>query len=521
MLEYILNSDGSSYEVVGETDKSLSRIVIPDTYNGLPVTSVSALFDSFPNLTEIVFGNNVERTSYGTLDIATLERIYFGRAIFSVSGPFYECEKLSNIYYSGTKEQWEQVNIVTVDDSITIFKKAKIHYGVLGCGGFLTYQNETLFPYTHWDCVKGKPESIGAEKISYDNSISGIDADNVKAAIDELNAKSFDSSSLQSWDELMHLVRSGKAREYISIGDEFVCKRGDEELSWTVIGIDEDTPSDTRHTHSITLQLSECYTSMPYGYPEAAYYCFNALDAGKYYIGLKNYESGKRYFSFTLDEALPADSLIRISSNRVFFYKDRYSNPYKAVNADSVTNTADGLEGTELENANYRIHNNMGTLDYTKSDLRYWLNSEKSDWWVSDTIFSLKPTKIADISGFLKGMDSDFLNAVNPVVKKLVLANGTETEINDKFFIPSTEEVYADGKKPYSFYKENSSLTSSGKSADTARMKTLDGSATDWWLRNCESGDIGLTKVSQDGSVVAFESSGEESKGILPTCCIC
>ncbi len=521
MLEYILNSDGCSYDVVGETDKTLSRIVIPDTYNGLPVTSVSALFYSFPNLTEIVFGNNVEKTAYGTLEIETLERIYFGKAISSVSGPFYDCEKLSDIYYSGTKEQWEQVNIVTVDDSITNFQKANIHYGVLGCGGFLTYKNETLFPYTHWDCVKGKPENISADKISYDNSISGIDADNVKTALDELNAQRFDASSLQNWDELLHLVRSGKAREYINIGDEFVCKKNQEELSWIVIGIDEDTPSDTRHTHSITLQLSECCTSMPYGYPEAAYYCFKALSAGKYYLGLKNYESGKKYYSFTLSETLPADSLIRISSKRVYFYKDRYSTPYMSVNADSITDTDEGLEGTELENTNYRIHNNMGTLDYTKSDLRYWLNSQKSDWWVSDTIFSLKPPEIADIPGFLKGMDSDFLNAVNPVYKKIILADGTVTEVNDKFFIPSTTEVYAEGKNPYSYYKENSSFKSGSKSETTTRMKTLNGEAIDWWLRNCDSGDYGLMKVSQNGSVITFESNGEESKGVLPVCCIC
>ena len=109
MLGYVLNPTGDSYEVFKTNDNSAEKIVIPDMYNGLPVTSVRASFENCTNLKELVVGNNVEKTYFGVFNCASLEKIYFGRSIETISGPFAACEKLTDIYFSFGEEEWENI----------------------------------------------------------------------------------------------------------------------------------------------------------------------------------------------------------------------------------------------------------------------------------------------------------------------------------------------------------------------------------------------------------------------------
>jgi hypothetical protein len=58
-LQYELNLDGISYSVVYDSCTA-GAIVIPDTYNGLPITAIGAgAFDSCPDITSVVISNNV------------------------------------------------------------------------------------------------------------------------------------------------------------------------------------------------------------------------------------------------------------------------------------------------------------------------------------------------------------------------------------------------------------------------------------------------------------------------------
>lgn len=67
---------------------------------------------------------------------------------------------------------------------------------------------------------------------------------------------------VKSWADVQAVVRDGKAKKAFSIGDQFKCGHGDYGLlTWDVIGIDHDTPSDPNFTHSITLQLHDCFPS--------------------------------------------------------------------------------------------------------------------------------------------------------------------------------------------------------------------------------------------------------------------
>ncbi len=521
MLIYKLNEDGKSYTVTGESDVSASRVVIPDTYNDLPVTKIYGSFVECKNLKEFIVGNNVENTGEGTFDLPTLERIYFGRNIKTIYGPMILAEKLTDIYFGGTEEEWENVNLVFIDDSISVIYNAKKHFGVLGKSGILSLGEEKIFPYTHWDCVKGKPETIDAKKVVYDNSVSGLLATDIKNAIDELNAKHLDNVELDSWTELLYLVRSGKAKDFVKIGDQLVSKKGETELVWDIIGIDADTPSDEEKKHSLTLQLRECYVEMPFSAPEASYFTAKELEAGKYYIRMKNYGSESYFYTFTLKENLPAGGLLRISSNKLYLYKSRNENFYDSYYVDSSSATEANMSGTFLSQENYHINAEMGTPNYMYSDVRNWLNSKEDNWWYHKNDLSLAPVNYLTVPGFCKDMDEDFLNAVNPVKKKTVLWDGSEIITEDKFFLLSAEEVYACEGNAYEYYSENSSLSAPGPEEDSTRVKKFRSASNTWWLRTPADADKGMKKVYISGAVTNTKVNNLVAFGIAPACCIC
>lgn len=521
MLVFSLNDSGTAYTVSDILDLTVEKVVIPDEYEGLPVTEVTAIFSVAENLKEIVFGNNVRYTEFDVLNVPSLEKVYFGRNIKTICGPFDNANKLSHIYYSGTEEEWQNVNISFGNEDAENYFRAEKHFGILGKSSFLTFEDETIFPYTHWDCVKGKPETIDGRKIYFDNSTSGLKAENVKDAIDELNSKHFDASAIDSWETLLYLVRSGKAGDYINVGDQFVSIKDGAELVWDVIGIDQDTPADADKKHSITLQTRDCYINMPFSVPEGTYFSVGELKAGEYYIELINYDSPSKFYSFTLTEDLPSDSMIRICDNMVYLYASRRTASYASFAVDSVSDSEDGLTGQKLTPGNVALHSEMGNTDYSQSDIRKWLNSSEKDWWSISNDYSLAPLDYMLIPGFCAGMDEGFLNAVNPVKKKTIISDGSEVITEDKFFLISSEEVFAEGTNAYEYYKENSIFTSPDKQGDACRIKIFDQSPRHWWLRNSAGGDNGLMRVLTDGAVGAVKVKKFLVYGIAPACCIC
>lgn len=113
-----------------------------------------------------------------------------------------------------------------------------------------------------------------------------------------------------SWAEIQALVRAGLHKNVFSIGDQLVCSKGEGTLTWDVIGIDHDTPSDSQFTHSLTLQLHDCLSSqMQVDAPEALYYAENGLAAGTYNFTIQGsytpIGSTSKTFQFTLTDDVP------------------------------------------------------------------------------------------------------------------------------------------------------------------------------------------------------------------------
>lgn len=174
-----------------------------------------------------------------------------------------------------------------------------------------------------------------------------------------------------------------------------------------------------------------------------------------------------------------------------------------------------------------------GRADWELSAVNQWLNSKETggDWFVKTTPSTENPS-YASQNGFMRGMSESFLSAVGTVKLPIGLNNTYSTHSDTmyaKFFLPSRAEVFG-GRMPggvtveegtaYEKYgEENSSLSSSGGSADSNRVKTLDGTACDWLTRSVNPmQNYSVYYVSASGAIVA--QTAKAKCGVAPVCCI-
>jgi len=73
---------------------------------------------------------------------------------------------------------------------------------------------------------------------------------------------------LNSWQQVQHIVRAGLHHQVFQIGDQFVATFDGQPVVWVVIGIDHDKPTDSRFTHSLTIQSQDCLLAAQFDAPE-------------------------------------------------------------------------------------------------------------------------------------------------------------------------------------------------------------------------------------------------------------
>lgn len=386
-------------------------------------------------------------------------------------------------------------------------------------------------------------DMLQAQNVSYDNSDSGLDAGDVKAAVDELAKKIGGVANIvvESWEDVQKIVRMGLASNTFAIGDQLTCQRGSTTLVWDIIGIDHDTPTDKNFKHSLTLQLHDCLLSLQYDATEALFYAENELPAGTYNFTLlagydTTYGGGKTY-SFTLANPVPAGGVIMFPWGYQKQAADTKISTYGSVTSTTVIESVavtEGANGTALEtvgecNHTHRIR--YGSNNWMQSAMRQYLNSDAAagSVWTPKTNFDRPPSWATNTAGFLNGLDADFLAVIGEVDKITTLntltdGGGSETNA-EKFFLLSRSEVYG-GKEngilegdAYPYYSETSDLSAAGTGADTNRIKYRNGAAQYWWLRPpITSNSGGVRVVYATGGV--YYNYAYHSYGVAPACCI-
>ncbi len=326
---------------------------------------------------------------------------------------------------------------------------------------------------------------------------------------------------IRSWEEVQAIVRSGLAKEYFEIGDQFLSIYDGKVIVWTIIGIDHDTPTDTEYSHSLTIQTRDCLMNCQWDAPEALYYAATALAPGKHIFEIG---SGKYEFTTTLE--VPEGGQVSVYSWAV----DDYYIPLKARTyaADRVTVIEDDItvststDSPTLSPVNHQARCRYGSNNYLESNIRDWLNSEAEQYiWTPKTNFD-SPSTGAPYTGpgFLKLLDPELaavIGKVNKQVARNTLTDGGGQDLfSDKVFLLSRVEAglgtegTTDGEEVYSYYD---GIENAG------RIKLLNGSPRGWWLR---SPYVSHAHVARDVSTsgVVHDNRAYGSIGLAPACCI-
>lgn len=344
-----------------------------------------------------------------------------------------------------------------------------------------------------------------------------------------------------SWAEIQALVRAGLHKNVFSIGDQLVCKKGNDDLVWDIIGIDHDTPTDSQFTHSMTLQLHDCLPSaMQFDAPEALYYAENGLAAGTYCFTIQNYDTaygGGKTYQFELQNAVPTGGQLtfgwsyntQASAAKITAYNDEGTQIEQVGVTEGSDGTSLGTTDGTSTNLNHIHRVRFGSNNYAESAVRQFINSDKAagSVWESKTNFDRPPAWNANTAGFMNGLDSDFLAVIGKSNKVTALNSVTDgggsVTLDDKFFLLSKSEVYGglenniNEGSPYSYYANYSDLSSEGTGDDSNRIKYRSGTAQWWFLRSPDSATGGNVRdVNPAGGVNYYIAGG--SGGVAPAC---
>ena len=112
-LEYELNEDNQSYSVIGIGTATETDIVIPQTYNNLPVTSIGfcAFFEN-NSLMSIIVPNSVKSIGEGAFfSCKSLTSVTIGESVESVGDMvFGECDSLTSINIDEKNQHYSDID---------------------------------------------------------------------------------------------------------------------------------------------------------------------------------------------------------------------------------------------------------------------------------------------------------------------------------------------------------------------------------------------------------------------------
>lgn len=362
----------------------------------------------------------------------------------------------------------------------------------------------------------------------------------------------------ETFADVKQVVRLGLAPKAFPVGYEFASPHGVMgTIIWQVLAHNHHAAANPRLTKTTTLAMkyvfgdSSAYKTFQFDAVEAFYYAEGGLAAGTYNFTLlagydPDYGGGKTY-SFTLANPVPAGGVLtfpwgyQVQASTVKVSSYATIGDTTAIESVSVTEGADGTALGELTgtgNLNHAHRVRYGSNNNAQSALRQWMNSDADVGavWTPQTKFDRPPTYHTSVdpayAGFLRGLDLDFLAAVEPAiipcrtnnVHEVNSLDGTVFTTNqvytlqDKFFLLSRPEMYGDWDS--SSYKDGEKLDYYDGATNADRIKRdAFGTARYAWLRSPYPSSAYYGRlVHTDGSL--HYNGANNYYGAAPACII-
>ena len=319
----------------------------------------------------------------------------------------------------------------------------------------------------------------------------------------------------KSWNHVQFLVKHGLHKDVFHIGDELVCKRGNEDIIWQVIGMDIDEPADSQYKHSMTLCMKNLLSeTLPFSERQALFYFPDGLSAGTYYFTITEQlwlpSEVNKSFYFTLINDIPIKGQIVLQNAFNVSCENKTLKTYSSSTSTTEIETAtmylwdNSIEATFLGNINNSIQININSLqrafggsnNWKESHIRQWTNGGEKTTLVykPQIVFDRPPIWNNTSTGFLKDIDIDFLKIIKltelKTARNKITDNGGFDITKDRFFYLSKSQVYGgvtagiNEGNVYPYFKNYSDLNAAGTGVDKNRIKMYNNNSNRYWLRS-------------------------------------
>ena len=127
-IKFVLKADGTGYRVSSRVERTPAEVVIPTRYRGLPVTNIGER--AFADCKELVsvtipkYVGSIGEEAFANCD--NLTTVHIAQDVVNIRDlAFFGCCNLKNVYYGGTQDQWQKIQIGSGNENLI---NATIHF---------------------------------------------------------------------------------------------------------------------------------------------------------------------------------------------------------------------------------------------------------------------------------------------------------------------------------------------------------------------------------------------------------
>lgn len=123
--QYIVSrSDGGIW--ITQYQGSKSEVEIPEKIDGTSVTTIGAAFYANKTIKKVTIPDGVEEIAFECFAESSIKEVVIPAGVKKIeTGAFSKCDNLTDIYYEGSEDQWNSIDIGNSNESLS---NAAIHY---------------------------------------------------------------------------------------------------------------------------------------------------------------------------------------------------------------------------------------------------------------------------------------------------------------------------------------------------------------------------------------------------------